>query len=104
MQSKQSEKYITLEHNNETINMTFDTYARWLCLLEGVDFVERNMKKFGKRLKNEEIDWIKPLAFQKYITDRFESMKFELTEIDKNEDFQILNDNLCTTLPVPALT
>jgi hypothetical protein len=104
MQSKQSEKYITLNLNNEAVNMSLDTYTRWLCLLEGVDYVERNMKKFGRRLKNEDIDWIKPLAFQRYITERFESMKFELTEIDKNDEFnKTSNSQICITSQEPAL-
>jgi len=103
MQSKRSENYITLNHNKSTIDMDFDTYSRWLCLLEGVDLVSKKMKQYGNRLKNENMDWIKPLAFQKYITERFESMKFELSELDKNEEFNQSIDKKCTTSSEHAL-
>lgn len=103
MQSKHSENYITLNHNKSTIDMDFDTYARWLCLLEGVDLVSKKMKQYGNRLKNENMDWIKPLAFQKYITERYESMKFELDELEKNQEFNSTLDNKCTTLSEPVL-
>ncbi len=105
MQSKQSENYITLNHNKSTIDMNLETYSRWLSLLEGVDLVSKKMKQYGNRLKNEDADWIKPLAFQKYITERYESMKFELQELDKTEEFN--NETLqqpCTTLSEPVLT
>jgi hypothetical protein len=102
MQSKQSEKYITLNHNKGAVDMSLDTYSRWLCLLEGIDLVSKNMKTYGSRLKNEDMDWIKPLAFQKYITERYESMKFELTEIDKQKELAE-NTQVCTTSLEPAL-
>ena len=102
MQSKQSEKYTTLNHNKSTIDVDLDTYSRWLSLLEGIDLVSKNMKTYGSRLKNEDMDWIKPLAFQKYVAERFESMKFELTEIDKQEEL-VENIQICTTSLEPAL-
>lgn len=77
--------------------MTKSEYTRWLCLLEAVDIVSGKMKQLGHRLQNEDMDWIKPLAFQKYITERYESMKCELEILEENGD-QI--DFACTTLPV----
>lgn len=77
--------------------MTKSEYARWLCLLEAVDIVSGKMKQLGHRLHNKDADWIKPLAFQKYITERHESMKCELEILEENGD-QI--DFTCTTLPV----
>ena len=105
MQSKHFEKYTTLKHNNQTIDMNLDTYARWLCLLEGVDLISKKMKQFGHKLKNQESDWIKPLAFQKYINERYESMKFDIQEHDNNPDKepQFKLTPLCTTLSEPAL-
>lgn len=108
MQSTQSEKYITLRHNNTDHALSHDEYVRWLCLLEGIDIVDKKMHQFGRRLKNESVDWIKPLAFQKYITERFETMKCDLDEINKNEDnfdFTVTNNftSICTTSSEPAL-
>lgn len=102
MQSKQSKKYITLNHNKDTIDLSFDEYSRWLCLLEGIDLVDKKMKQYGSRLKNENMDWIKPLAFQKYITERFESMKFELEELDKQDSIKT-KEQVCTTSLEPIL-
>ena len=102
MQSKQLKNYTTLKLNKDTIDLSFDEYSRWLCLLEGIDLVDKNMKQYGSRLKNENMDWIKPLAFQKYITERFESMKFELQEIDKAEQIKS-KEQICTTSWEPIL-
>lgn len=84
--------------------MDVETYARWLCLMEGIDLVSKKMKQYGNRLKNEDVDWIKPLAFQKYIAERFESMKFELQEQDKIENLQgEIKNTPCTTSLEPVL-
>jgi len=58
--------------NGSTKTMDFDELVRWACLVEALEVV-------GK----EDIDlqsnkWIKPLAFQKYIDERFHSMKHDL--------------------------
>jgi hypothetical protein len=104
MQSKQSKKYITLNHNKTTVDMSIDEYSRWLSLLEGIDIVNKKMKQFGSRLQNEDTDWIKPLAFQKYISERFESMKFELTELDKLKQIELVEEmHICTTSQEPIL-
>jgi hypothetical protein len=103
MQSKQSEKYISLKHNGSHIDMDLETYVRWLSLLEGVELVSKKMKQFGNRLKNENLDWIKPLAFQKYIAERYESMKYEIEEMDKTAELNINGiQNTCTTLSEPV--
>ena len=65
--------------------MTEDEYSRWLCLLEGVEFVSKRVEQLKKRSSASEIDWVKPLAFQKYIEERFESMKSDLHELEKQE-------------------
>ena len=58
--------------NGSTKTMGFDEFVRWACLVEALEVV-------GK----EDIDlqsnkWVKPLAFQKYIDERFHSMKHDL--------------------------
>jgi len=96
MQSK------TLKNQKIEINgkeMTNSTYVRWLCLQEAVDLVSKKMKQYGHRLKNEDSDWIKPLAFQKYITERFSTMEYDLEEIDNNPEihsFKTTSKNKCT--------
>jgi hypothetical protein len=64
--------------------MSYDEYARWLCLLEGVEIVSKRVEQLKKRSIENDVDWIKPLAFQKYIEERFLSMKSDLDEIEAN--------------------
>lgn len=97
MQQKQSDKTVTIKTTKGEEQMSQGEYARWLCLLEAVDLVSSKMKQLGHRLKNENMDWIKPLAFQKYITERHESMVCEL-EMLENEETNF--DLTCTTLQV----
>lgn len=91
MQSKQSEKYITLKSNKNNIDMSLDTYARWLSLLEAVDIVDKQIDKYGNRLMNKELDWVKPLAFQRYISERLDSMK---SDIEESDNFVLSNSSL----------
>jgi hypothetical protein len=56
--------------------MEFDEFVRWACLIEGIEKVDERL------LENNITDddsWIKPLAFEKYIQERFHSMKHDLT-------------------------
>ena len=63
--------------NNSSIDMGIDELTRWACLLEGVEQVSNKCDELGYGKDN--IEWIKPLAFQKYIDERFHSMKHDLT-------------------------
>lgn len=97
MQQTHSNEHIVIKTAKGSEVMNTNEYTRWLCLLEAVDIVSGKMKQLGHRLQNEDMDWIKPLAFQKYINERFESMKCELEMLDENND---QNEFICTTLPV----
>ena len=58
--------------NGSTKTMDFDELVRWACLVEALEVV-------GKEdLDLQSNKWIKPLAFQKYIDERFHSMKHDL--------------------------
>ena len=100
MQQKQSDKIVVIKTAKGEERMPQSEYARWICLLEAVDLVSSKMKQLGHRLKNEDMDWIKPLAFQKYITERHESMMCELEIIDTEKDNF---DFTCTTSPAHTL-
>ncbi len=64
-------------NNGKTHEMTIDEMARWACLLEGIEQVSNKCIQMG--LGDSDDCWIKPLAFQKYIEERFHSMKHDLT-------------------------
>lgn len=85
MQPLSSKKYITINTAAKAHTMTEDEYARWLSLLEGVEFVSKRVEQLKRRSSAAEVDWVKPLAFQKYIEERVESMKSDLCELEKQE-------------------
>jgi hypothetical protein len=55
-----------------TKTMEFNEFVRWACLIEALEVVG------GKVDGVKDEKWIKPLAFQKYIQERFHSMKHDL--------------------------
>jgi len=52
--------------------MTRAEFARWACLVEGIQAV--NQKLIEANVPETNTSWIKPLAFEKYIRERFHSM------------------------------
>ncbi len=63
--------------NNTTHEMSVSELARWACLLEGIEFISKRSEELG--IEDTNVDWIKPIALQKYIDERFEAMKHDLT-------------------------
>lgn len=63
--------------SGSSVNMGIDELTRWACLLEGVEQVSNKCDELGYSRDN--MEWVKPLAFQKYIDERFHSMKHDLT-------------------------
>jgi len=56
-------------------------YARWLCLIEAIDLVEKKAEELKADLIGDDF-WVKPLAFQKYIDHRLETM---VIDVDREE-------------------
>ena len=56
-----------------TKTMEFDELVRWACLIEALEVVG---SKEDVNIQSDK--WIKPFAFQKYIDERFHSMKHDL--------------------------
>jgi hypothetical protein len=65
-----------LKDNTEKV-MDIDELTRWACLIEGLEKVTSKLEEISDSFDTD--DWIKPLAFQKYIDERFHSMKHDLT-------------------------
>ena len=62
--------------------------CRWLSLIEAVDIIDQKALQLGA--KGDSINWVKPIAIQKYIDDRTESMLFELADdLSKEEQCTI---------------
>jgi len=67
------EKHTFKLKDGTTKEMEFDELVRWACLIEALEVVG------GKEDVNIDSDkWIKPLAFQRYIDERFHSMRHDL--------------------------
>jgi hypothetical protein len=88
------EKISVTTKSNNTHIMGVEEYTRWLCLIEGLELI--NLKAKDKKLNLDDNDsWIKPLAFQKYIKQRFPSMlhDFRVEEV-LDVDYSILENEL----------
>jgi len=70
-------KYIFNRKNGPAIEMSLDEISRWACLLEGIEFVTKRNEELGIDSERDS-EWTKPLAFQKYIDERFEAMRHDL--------------------------
>ena len=67
------QQYITINKSNGTSEeMTIETYTRWLCLVEALDVITQVAERKKIDLNNN--DWVKPIALQKYINERYLSM------------------------------
>lgn len=65
----------TLKNGSKKV-MEFDELVRWACLIEGIDHISKACKT--NNIGRENDCWIKPLAIQNYIEERFHSMKHDL--------------------------
>jgi len=70
-------KTITVQTNNNTEEMSLETYARWLCLMECIHIVCRKADDL-KISTDKDKSWVKPISFQKYMDERYTSMMHEI--------------------------
>lgn len=59
-----------------------ETFIRWLCLLEIVQKAEEKAEEL--KINLDGVDWVKPVAFKKYMQERFKTMEIDL-EADENK-------------------
>ncbi len=63
--------------NGSKFKMSVSTCAKWLCLLEAMEYI--NNSKFSKKMDLDKSDkWIKPIEFQKYLNSRYHAMLHDL--------------------------
>ena len=66
-------KNITLNKKDGTTEeMTQEAFSRWACLVEGIQAVDK--KLLSANVPDSDTKWVKPLAFEKYIQERYHSM------------------------------
>lgn len=66
---------------NEEFDINF--VARFACLIEGVNIAYQKARQLGMEPEKQS-DWIKPLAFQKYIEERQKDMVYQIEQYYKN--------------------
>ena len=71
LESIKNSKNINVNFNDE--DMSAYELARWLLLVESIDIIKRKAEKMKVDL-DEYKQWVKPLAMQKYINERTNSM------------------------------
>lgn len=72
---------VAVETRDKTQYLKKTEYARWLCLLEAMDLIEQKGKELKMDMTGDDF-WVKPLAFQKYIDQRLETM---LLDVEREE-------------------
>ena len=72
---------IEIKGSKQIFNMKKIEYARWLCLIEAIDLIERKAQELKTDMIGDDF-WVKPLAFQKYIDQRLETM---IIDVDREE-------------------
>jgi len=103
MHSASLKKYITVDTKLGPQKLKVEEYTRWLSLLEALDIVTRKASQFKVDLQSKDVDWIKPLAFQKYIVERYESMVDEVINNEQINCPTTIKKAKCTTLQEPVL-
>ena len=73
---KENDIHINVNTKTGTESMHIDQYARWLCLVEAIDYIDKKCEERGANM--DDVDWVKPIALQKYIDERFHSMRQDL--------------------------
>lgn len=84
MLSTSSNEIVVLTTKNKTETLGLDEFTKWLCLLEAVEYIEAKATEVGVDL-DESDEWIKPLALQKYVKERFVSMRHDVKVNLKNQ-------------------
>lgn len=96
-----TEELITVNTKNGDQKLKKAEYARWLCLIEAMDLVERKSQDLKLDMNGDDF-WVKPLAFQKYIDQRLETMVLDVEreEFNRSLDSGIIPTYKDETQPV----
>lgn len=83
----QNTSTINVITKTKTHQMKKEEYARWLCLIEAIDLVEQKAVELKADITADDF-WVKPLAFQKYIEQRLETMILDVEREEFNVDIK----------------
>ena len=85
---QETRRSITSTNKKKTYEMSEYEICRWMCLIEAVDIIEQKCSQLGHR--GDSVNWVKPIALQKYIDERTESLLFEIAG-------DLAGESACTT-------
>lgn len=71
------ENAVVVRDKHGITSYQLDEYTRWLCLLEAIEHIEHKAKDAKLNL-DQDVNWIQPIAMQKYVRERFISMKYDV--------------------------
>lgn len=71
-------KGIELEVKGKQETMSIEEFTRWACLLEAVEISSNKCEELGIDPDKDDC-WVKPIAFQHYLDERYLSMLHDLT-------------------------
>ncbi|NBP04580.1 MAG: hypothetical protein EBU90_31760 [Proteobacteria bacterium] len=64
---------IKFELNDGRVHsMGLEEMTRWCCLMEAISSIENKCEERG--IDMDKVDWVKPLAIQKYMDERYHAM------------------------------
>ena len=67
-----SDKIKMVRKDGKVEYMTHEEFSRWACLVEGIQAVDQKLQDAG--VSEADNSWVKPLAFEKYIQERYPAM------------------------------
>jgi hypothetical protein len=76
----QAESLTLKSPKGEEYNMTVYEFSRWSTMLEAVEVI--NKKLYDLNMPNCD-KWVKPIAIQKYIDEKYQDTLFDLLETDE---------------------
>ena len=90
---KKTKDKITMEMNINNrparVEMRKAEMARWLCLIESIDLIEKKCSEMNVTMSDD--FWIQPIAMQKYMDSRFETMMDEVNHHEFGIDTKSAN-------------
>ena len=76
--SNNNSKLIEIKRKDDVVEyMTVEEFTRWACLIEGIQAVDE--KLVAANIPDTNTKWVKPLAFEKYIQERFPAMLHDVS-------------------------
>lgn len=69
---------------DQEYDMSVYELSRWCALIDAVEVVDKKLQQLGSRAPSDKV-WVKPIALQKYVDEKFESILFDLTNVPDNK-------------------